>query len=142
EPQSVYPALLEKQLQAVSDHEIIVVNAGITGETSKGANERVEWILQQRFDAILLALGTNDVGQRQVLQARCELVEKIRRTNPAALIIGTDTRTAEPRSFMPQKIAQELDVQLVRLPLAETLSATSPPALALTLFQHLAPQLP
>lgn len=37
-----------------------VVNAGLSGETTAGGNERIEWVLQQHVDIFVLELGGND----------------------------------------------------------------------------------
>lgn len=55
-PEQAYPAQLAGLLQT-SGQAVKVVNAGIQGETVTGAASRVAWILQQRIDAMLLALG-------------------------------------------------------------------------------------
>lgn len=52
EPAQAYPALLARQLSALQP--VKVVNAGIKGELVSGAADRVDWILQQRLDALLI----------------------------------------------------------------------------------------
>lgn len=56
-----YPYLLQQRLKADGlDYE--VVNAGISGETSLGGLERVDWVLEQENARILiLELGANDL---------------------------------------------------------------------------------
>jgi acyl-CoA thioesterase-1 len=55
-PEKAYPTLLAKQLSALQP--VKVVNAGIKGESVSGAADRVDWILQQRLDALLIHYGT------------------------------------------------------------------------------------
>lgn len=55
-PDEAYPAVLAELLES-SDQPVKVVNAGISGETVAGAASRISWILQQRIDVLLLALG-------------------------------------------------------------------------------------
>lgn len=56
-----YPYLLQQKLKADNfDYE--VVNAGVSGETSLGGLERVDWVLEQENVKILiLELGANDL---------------------------------------------------------------------------------
>lgn len=54
-----YPALLEEKL-AAANLPYRVVNAGLSGETSAGGLRRIDWILRQRIDVFVLALGAND----------------------------------------------------------------------------------
>lgn len=56
DPQHAFPAILEDILNAEAS-AVKVVNAGIRGETLAGAEARIAWILQQRLDAFLIALG-------------------------------------------------------------------------------------
>ena len=57
-----YPAQLERKLQA-DGHPYQVVNAGISGETSRGALARAEQILALEPDIVILETGVNDGPQ-------------------------------------------------------------------------------
>src|SRR5690606_29609604 len=37
-----------------------VVNAGLSGETTSGGDERIDWLLKQPIDIFVLELGAND----------------------------------------------------------------------------------
>lgn len=39
---------------------VVTVNAGISGDTSTGGLNRLDWLLQQEFDVLVLELGGND----------------------------------------------------------------------------------
>jgi acyl-CoA thioesterase-1 len=56
-----YPYLLQQKLRADGyDHEVI--NAGVSGDTSLGGLERIDWVLEQENAKILiLELGANDL---------------------------------------------------------------------------------
>lgn len=59
QPASAYPALLEQRLKEHGmDYE--VVNAGISGDTSAGGLERLDWALQGDVRVLIVALGAND----------------------------------------------------------------------------------
>ena len=54
-----YPALLQARLNEVGlDYE--VVNAGVSGDTSAGGLERLDWALQGNVKILIVALGGND----------------------------------------------------------------------------------
>ena len=54
-----YPALLENRLQ-LAGYNYLVINAGVSGETSSGTLSRMEWIMTLEPDAIILETGAND----------------------------------------------------------------------------------
>ncbi|MFQ5950127.1 MAG: arylesterase [Nitrospiria bacterium] len=54
-----YPALLEKKLRGAG-YRYRVINAGVSGDTTAGGLRRVDWILRNRPDLIILELGAND----------------------------------------------------------------------------------
>jgi acyl-CoA thioesterase-1 len=57
------------------------VNAGVSGETSAGGLRRVDWILREPFDVLVVELGANDGLRGQDPDAmRANLIEVIRRT--------------------------------------------------------------
>lgn len=52
------------QMQAWLDargHEVTLINAGVSGDTTAGGLSRVEWSLTPEVDAMIVALGGNDV---------------------------------------------------------------------------------
>jgi acyl-CoA thioesterase-1 len=55
-----YPALLEKLIAKSGKKNWRVTNSGVSGSTSASAVGRVRWILQQKPDLVILALGAND----------------------------------------------------------------------------------
>ena len=61
EEKESYPYLLQKKLET-DGYDYEVVNAGVSGETSLGGLERVDWVLEQENVRILvLELGANDL---------------------------------------------------------------------------------
>ena len=55
-----YPALLARKLAADGYH-FKVVNAGVSGETSSGVRERIQWVLSSlEPDIVILETGAND----------------------------------------------------------------------------------
>ncbi len=54
-----YPSLLQKRL-AEEGYDYRVVNAGVSGETTSGTLSRLDWILTQNPDIVILEIGAND----------------------------------------------------------------------------------
>ncbi len=42
-------------------HDVVVVNAGVSGDTTAGGLARVDWTLSPEVDAMIVALGGNDL---------------------------------------------------------------------------------
>ncbi len=89
-PEEAYPALIQ---QRIRDEALPyrVVPAGISGDTSSGVLRRLDWIMQQRFDILVLAIGGND-GLRGLPVEELEknliaIIEKVRARYPDATII-------------------------------------------------------
>ncbi len=58
-PEEAFPALVEKKLN--QEKKIArVVNAGLSGETSAGGLNRLDWVIRQHIDIFVLELGAND----------------------------------------------------------------------------------
>lgn len=56
-----YPYLLQEKLNA-EGYKYEVVNAGVSGETSLGGLERIDWVLEMdKVDILVLELGANDL---------------------------------------------------------------------------------
>lgn len=59
-PQSAsFPAQLQVAL-AAKGYKVEVVNAGVSGDTSAGGLQRLDWSLQDKVDGVILELGAND----------------------------------------------------------------------------------
>jgi len=54
-----FPALLETMAKHAG-HPVEVVNGGVSGDTSAGGLRRINWLLNRRFDILILELGAND----------------------------------------------------------------------------------
>ncbi|MEM7583658.1 MAG: arylesterase [Acidobacteriota bacterium] len=54
-----FPALIEAQLNQ-EERRARVVNAGISGDTTAGGLDRLDWLLQQQPDILMVCLGAND----------------------------------------------------------------------------------
>jgi acyl-CoA thioesterase-1 len=117
-----FPALVERKLRD-EGLPIEAVNAGVSGDTTAGGLSRLDWLLSQKPDAMVVGLGGND-GLRALPIESTEknLREIVRRAQAAGarvLLLGMrippnygpdyTTRFAD----MYPRIAKELDVPLV-----------------------------
>ncbi len=56
---AAFPAQLERAL-AAQGRQVVVINAGVSGDTTAGGLARLDWMLDERPDAVILELGAND----------------------------------------------------------------------------------
>ncbi|MEX2616343.1 MAG: arylesterase [Alphaproteobacteria bacterium] len=54
-----FPSRLETALRE-SGHEVRVVNGGVSGDTTAGGLARLDWLMQERPDLVIVSLGAND----------------------------------------------------------------------------------
>lgn len=124
DPQQGFVALIQKKLDSLGLN-YQTVNAGLSGETTAGGRERVDWILNQPVDIFILELGGNDglrgidpASSKENLQA---IIDAVRKKYPQAEIIlaGMEAPpnmgqefTAAFRKMYPD-LAQKNDVKLI-----------------------------
>ena len=85
-----YPAVLQRMADSAGARALMV-NAGLSGETSAGALRRADWLLREKANIIVIETGAND-GLRGLdpdstaanLRA---LIAKIRAANPTTKIL-------------------------------------------------------
>lgn len=58
-PSAAFPVQLEKALRA-RGHEVRIANAGVSGDTTTGGLQRLDWAVPDGTDAVILELGAND----------------------------------------------------------------------------------
>lgn len=90
DPSQAYPALVERAARAAG-MRIRAVNAGVSGETSAGARQRIGWVLRRTpADVVVIETGANDALRAlPVAAARANLaaiVDSVRRIRPRARI--------------------------------------------------------
>jgi len=59
DPSEAFPALLQNKIDAAGWNDR-VINAGVSGDTSADGLGRIDWLLKQRIDVLILELGGND----------------------------------------------------------------------------------
>jgi len=91
EPGDAFPAVLQREL-AAAGHPFRLVNAGVSGDTSAGGLRRLDWVLAQHPDVLVLELGGNDGLRGQPaaeIGARLrELVERTQAAGVRVLLLG------------------------------------------------------
>ncbi len=92
DPEEAFPAVIQRKLDSLNlPYEVI--NAGLSGETTAGGKNRIEWLLTQDVDIFVLELGANDglrgipLGEtRNNLQA---IIDVVREKNSETKIVLT-----------------------------------------------------
>lgn len=84
-----FPALIAAKIRA-ANLPFAVVNAGVSGNTSADGLRRIDWLLQQKIDVLVIALGAND-GLRGLpvnsLQSNLQaIIDKTKAKNPQVQI--------------------------------------------------------
>lgn len=86
-----YPALLEEKLQK-NGYSYRVINAGVSGETSSGTLARLDWILTQNPDIVIVETGANDglrgISTDLLEENLTEIVSVLQKKNTAILLVG------------------------------------------------------
>ena len=85
-----YPSVLQAKIDSLN-LDYVVVDSGVSGETTAGGKSRIQWVLNQDIDIFLLELGAND-GLRGVplTETRANLqaiIDVVRAKNPDITII-------------------------------------------------------
>jgi acyl-CoA thioesterase-1 len=89
-PEQAYPAIVQAKIDSAG-LPFRVINAGVSGETSAGALRRVDWLLRQPFDVLVLETGANDMLRGLDLdttEANIRgIVERVRARRPGVRIV-------------------------------------------------------
>jgi acyl-CoA thioesterase-1 len=85
-----FPALIREKIDE-TDKPYLVVNAGLSGETSAGGLSRIDWILNQQVDVFVLELGANDGLRGLPLESTKDnlqgIIDKVKAKYPQVKII-------------------------------------------------------
>lgn len=96
-----FPVQLEAALRA-RGHAVRVVNAGVSGDTTAGGRARLDWLLADAPDAVIVALGGND-GLRGIDPAatRANLAAVLTRLDEAGIPVLLAGMRAPPNLGRP-----------------------------------------
>lgn len=88
--EDAFPARIQAKIDSAG-LPFQVVNAGQSGETSAGALRRVDWLLRQPFDVLVIETGANDMLQGQNLARTRDnlqaIIDRVRTERPEARIV-------------------------------------------------------
>lgn len=59
DPEEAFPAVIQQKIDSLN-LPYKVINAGLSGETTSGGVNRINWLLKQQIDIFVLELGAND----------------------------------------------------------------------------------
>lgn len=124
EPDEAFPAVIQEKIDSL-DLPYKVVNAGLSGETTAGGKNRIDWVLNQDVDVFVLELGANDglrgipvEETRRNLQA---IIDVVKEKNPDTEIVLTGMQippnmgaeyTTDFKNIFPE-LAEKNDIYLV-----------------------------
>lgn len=124
DPAQAFPALVGERIRE-RGWPFRVVNAGVSGDTSAGGLRRIDWVLRQGVDVLVLELGANDALRGlplDVTEQNLErIVERARAAAPDVEIVLAGMMappnlgpeyTERFRALFP-RLAKRLDLHLV-----------------------------
>jgi acyl-CoA thioesterase-1 len=100
-PKNAFPVRLEAALKA-RGHNVAVVNAGVSGDTTAGGLARLDWAIPDDADGVIVELGANDAlrgldpaSARKNLEA---IITRIKAKGADILLTGMRA----PRNYGPE----------------------------------------
>ena len=124
EPEQSFPSLIEDMLVSAG-YDYTVVNAGLSGETTSGGLNRIDWVLNQKVDIFFLELGANDMLRglpvEETIANLTKIIKTVQAKYPAAQIaicqmLASPNMGAEYEKIFNtgySKIAKETGAKLV-----------------------------
>ena len=91
DPSESYVGVIQERIDSLElDYQ--TVNAGVSGETSSGGNDRIDWILEQnQIDVFILELGANDglrgIKTEETTKNLQSIFDKVKAKFPEAKLI-------------------------------------------------------
>ncbi len=121
EPKDAFPAKLEAALRA-RGFDVAVENAGVSGDTSKAALQRLDWAIHADADAVIVELGANDalrgIDPNETHSSLAAIVTRLKQRGIAVLLTGMKAPPNLGRSYAEAfaeiypRIAQDSGVTL------------------------------
>jgi acyl-CoA thioesterase I len=88
---SAFPARLQKSLK-VNGIEVDMINAGVSGDTSSGGRDRLDWSVPDGTEAVILELGANDAlrgtDPKITRSALSDILTRLKARKIAVLLCG------------------------------------------------------
>jgi acyl-CoA thioesterase-1 len=90
DPSDAFPGVIQRKIDSLK-LPYIVVNAGVSGETTAGGLGRIDWILKQKVDVFVLELGANDglrgIPVKETAQNLQAITDKVKAKYPNAKLV-------------------------------------------------------
>ena len=88
---AAFPARLQKTLE-LNGIKVDMINAGVSGDTSSGGRDRLDWSVPQGTDAVILELGANDalrgIDPKVTRAALADILTQLKARGVAVLVCG------------------------------------------------------
>jgi acyl-CoA thioesterase-1 len=86
-----FPARLQKALKS-NGIDVDMINAGVSGDTSSGGRDRLDWSVPEGTEAVIVELGANDalrgIDPKITREALSEIVTQLKARKIAVLLCG------------------------------------------------------
>ena len=122
DPADAFPAVLQREL-AAEGHPFELVDAGVSGDTTAGGERRIDWLLRQRPDVLVLELGGNDGLRGQPvaeIEARLrDIAARAKSAGVRVLLLGVRLPPSLGRDYVAEfealyaRVAAELELAFV-----------------------------
>jgi len=90
DPSEAFPAVIQEKIDSLQ-LPYKVINGGLSGETTAGGKERIDWLLQQRVDIFVLELGGNDglrgIPVSETIKNLQTILDRVKAKYPAAKLV-------------------------------------------------------
>ena len=88
---AAFPARLQKALKS-NGIEVSMINAGVSGDTSSGGRDRLDWSVPEGTDAVIVELGANDAlrgtDPKVPREALSDIVTRLKARKIGVLLCG------------------------------------------------------
>jgi acyl-CoA thioesterase-1 len=88
---SAFPARLQKSLK-INGIDVDMINAGVSGDTTSGGRDRLDWSVPPGTDAVILELGANDAlrgtDPKVTRAALTDILTQLKARGVAVLLCG------------------------------------------------------
>ncbi len=124
ELEEAFPSLIQQRLDSLG-LDYTVINSGLSGETTAGGLNRINWVLNQKVDVFVLELGANDglrgIPLDQTKKNLQDIIDYVKKKNPETQIVLAGMQippnmgpeyTQEFRTIFPE-LAEKNDIPLI-----------------------------
>jgi acyl-CoA thioesterase-1 len=119
-----FPGLIQLKIDSLN-LPYQTINAGLSGETSSGGRERIDWLLKQKIDIFVLELGANDglrgLPANETHKSLQAIIDKVKAAWPDCKVVLTGMlmppsmgqRYSDDFKAVFTRLAQENDIEFV-----------------------------